>query len=70
MSKHFYRKVYIPILVSCGEDVVEGEEQKTTEDAERFGIAMADEFIEETGDPCYVRIELRLLPPYGRKENA
>lgn len=54
------RKVYVPVLMSTFGHVVDGEEQNTEEDAEKFGAAMAEEFMEETGEHCYIQIDTRL----------
>ena len=60
-----YRKVYVPVLVDYDEgDITDGEEFDTTEDAEKFGIAMAKEYLEETASFCYIRIETRLITCY------
>ena len=54
------RKVYVPVLFSTFGHVVDGEEQSTEEDAERFGIAMAEKFMEETREICCIQIEHRI----------
>ena len=65
-----YRKVYVPVLVDYNEgDITDGDEFDTTEVAEEFGIAMAKEYLEETGNFCYVRIETRLITCYRVEED-
>lgn len=64
-----YRKVYVPVLVdSNNEEVVAGEDFNTSEEAEKFGVAVASEYFEETGDLGFIRIETRLISCYKRKE--
>lgn len=60
-----YRKVYVPVLVdSNNEEVVAGEDFNTSEEAEKFGVVMANEYLEETGDLGFIRIETRLISCY------
>lgn len=65
-----YRKVYVPVLVdSNNEEVVAGEDFNTSEEAEEFGVGMASEYFEETGDMGFVRIETRLISCYKWEED-
>ena len=56
-----HRRVYIPVLVSDFEVIVEGEEKPSIEDAEMFGVAMAEEYMEETGNSCSIEIKTVIL---------
>lgn len=63
-----YRKVYVPVLVdSNNEEVVAGEDFSTSEEAEKFGVAMVNEYLEETGDLGFIRIETRIIPIYTKE---
>ena len=56
-----YKKVYVPVLFRNEEHIVDGEEHETELGAEQFGICMAEEFLEETGDTCFIKIETRIV---------
>ena len=55
------RKVYVPVLMTDFGHIVDGEEQETEEDAKRLGVAMGEEYMEETGEQCYIQIDTRLI---------
>lgn len=60
-------KVYFPILFDKeGEWVADGMEFHTQEEAENHASAMVSEYVEEVGEYCYARIDIRIVPIYTK----
>ena len=65
------RKVYFPVLFdNDGEWIADGEDYESLEKAENHAAAMVKEFVEETGENCYARIETRFVPIYEYEEGV
>jgi hypothetical protein len=63
-------KVYFPVLFDREDEwIADGMEFPTQQEAENHASAMVGEYVEEVGEYCYARIDVRIIPIYT-KENV